>query len=188
MKRFSSALAACIVVIGAGCDAAASKDIEVQSAPEVRPQLPGFIVRDITGPSRGQSGCYCCRYGLRPVVVVFLRELDDGVRDLLQKIDLKVAENKDHKLCAFAVVLTDEKQAFEPRLKALAKDAGIANTPLTILDSPALPAEYQIDADADVTVMMWVEKEVLVKRSFNRGDLDKTTIDSLVAETNKILK
>jgi hypothetical protein len=187
MKYFSGALAMCLLAIGAGCDDQTQTAQEVKSAPDVREQLPGFIVRDITGPWKGQTQCYCCRYGLRPVVVIFTRELDDDLKDLVKRIDAKVGENKDKKLAAFVVVLTDDKEAFVPRLKALAKDAGIANTPLTIIEAAA-PPEYKIADDADVTVMMWIEKEVMVNRSFVRGDLDKIAIDTLVAETNKILK
>jgi len=188
MKKFAGALAVSVLFIVAGCADQSSVVPEVKPAAEVREQLPGFIVRDITGPFKGRTTCYCCSYGSRPVVAIFTRELDDDVQDLVQKIDAKVGERKADKLAAFVAVITDDKEAFEPRLKALAKNAGIAHTPLTIIEATAPPLEYKIADDADVTVMMWVEKEVLVNRSFVRGALDKIAIDSLVADTSKILK
>jgi hypothetical protein len=36
--------------------------------------------------------------------------------------------------------------------------------------------------------MMWVEGEVKVNQSFAKGKLDKKAVDSLVAETKKILQ
>ena len=188
MTKFSGALALCLLVIGAGCDDQSQTALELKSAPDVREQLPGFDVTGITGPWSGHIICLCCRYGMRPVVVVFTRDLNDDVKDLVQKIDSKVGENQDKKMAAFVVVLTADADEFVPRIKALAKDAGISNVPLTIISAPTPPPEYKIADDAQVTVLMWVERVVKVNRSFATGELDKIAIDALVADTNKILE
>ena len=160
----------------------------LESGLPVGESVPPFNVRDITGPNEGKTLCYRCQYGARPVVTVFTRELSDSVKDLVKKIDSQVGENKDKKMAAFVVVLTDDPDATEPKLKSLKKDAKIANTPLTIVEGDAGPPEYKLSKDAEVTVMMWVDSEVKVNQAFGKGKLDKKAVDSLVGETKKILQ
>ena len=41
--------------------------------------FPGpFVVQDITGPSKGESLCYRCKFGKQPVVSIFARSADDA--------------------------------------------------------------------------------------------------------------
>jgi hypothetical protein len=183
MKKFSGAVAVCLLVVGAAYAADA-----LESGLPVGDNVPAFNVRDITGPSTGKTLCYRCQDGARPVVTVFTRELSDSVKDLVKKVDSKVGENKDKKMAAFVVVLTEDPDAVEPKLEALAKDSKIANTPLTIIEGASGPANYKLSREAEVTVMMWVEGEVKVNQAFAKGKLDKKAVDSLVAETQKILQ
>ncbi len=59
------------------------------------------------------------------------------MKDLVTKIDEKVGANKDKKMAAFVVVLTEDPDAVEPKIEALAKDAKITSTPLTIVEGVA---------------------------------------------------
>src|SRR5262245_32977184 len=183
MKKFSGIAALCLLTV-AGVAFAAD---QLESGLPVGESVPAFNVRDITGPNEGKTLCYRCQYGARPVVTVFTRELSDSVKDLVKKIDSKVGENKDKKMAAFVVVLTDDPDAIEPKIKSLAKDAKIANTPLTVVEGAEGPPEYKLAKDAEVTVMMWVESEVKVNQAFAKGKLDKKAVDALVGETKKIL-
>jgi hypothetical protein len=182
MKKFSGALAVCLLFVGAAY--AADK---LESGLPVGESVPAFNVRDITGPSKGKTLCYRCQYQDRPVVTVFTRELSDSVKDLVKKVDAKVGENKDKEMRAFVVVMTEDPDAVEPKLEALAKDAKIANTPLTIVEGDAGPPNYEIAKEAEVTVMMWVDGKVKVNQAFAKGKLDKKAVEGLVAETKKIL-
>jgi len=184
MKKFSGVAVACLLAV-AGVAIAADK---LESGLPVGETVPAFNVRDITGPNKDKTLCYRCQYGARPVVTVFTRELTDNVKDLVKKIDAKVGDNKDKKMAAFVVVLTEDPDAIEPKLKTLAEDAKIANTPLTIVEGAAGPPEYKLSKDAEVTVMMWVDSEVKVNQAFAKGKLDKKAIETLVGETKKILE
>jgi hypothetical protein len=182
MKKFSTALMVCLLAVGAS-----------YAADEAKPGLAigegvdAFHVRDITGPAKGTTLCYRCQYGSRPVVTVFTRELNDNVKDLVTKIDEKVGANKDKKMAAFVVVLTEDPDAAEPKIAALAKDAKIKSTPLTIMEGLTGPESYKLSKDAEVTVMMWVEGKVKVNESFAKGKLDKKAVETLVDDTKKIL-
>jgi hypothetical protein len=182
MKKYAGVFAACFVLAGAAYAAD-----ELTSGLPVGESVPAFNVRDITGPSKGKTLCYRCQYGARPVVTVFTRELTDEVKDLVKKVDAKVGENKDQKMAAFVVVLTEDADHVEPKIEALAKDSKIASTPLTIVEGVTGPPEYKLSKDAEVTVMMWVEGKVKVNQSFAKGKLDTKAVDALVAETKKIL-
>ena len=183
MKKFCAALTVCLFAVGAAYAADEVKSgLTVGDGP-----VPAFNVRDITGPSKGKTLCYRCQYGARPVVTVFTRELTAEVKDLVAKIDEKVGANKDKKMAAFVVVLTEDPDAVEPKIEALAKDSKIKSTPLTIIEGQAGPDGYKISKDAEVTVIMWVESEVKVNHAFAKGKLDKKAVDEIVAETKKIL-
>lgn len=184
MKRFAGIAGLCVLAL-TGIAVAAD---ELKSGLPIGEKVPAFNVRDITGPSKGKTLCYRCQYGARPVVAVFTREMNDTVKDLVTKIDAKVGENKDAKMAAFVVSITEDPDAVEPKLEKLAKDSKIANTPLTIVEGAAGPPEYKIAKDAEVTVMMWVEGEVKVNQAFAKGKLDKKAVEALVADTKKILE
>ena len=188
MKRFSAIATLCLVAVsGLAFAADASKEVK-SGLPVGEGPVPAFNVRDITGPSKGETLCYRCKYGARPVVTVFTRELNDTVTDLVKKIDAKVAANKDKKMAAFVVVVTEDADKVEPKLEKLAKDEKITNTPLTVIEGVTGPPEYKLAKDAEVTVMMWVDSEVKVNHAFAKGKLDKKAVDEIVAETKKILE
>ena len=184
MKKFCAVMSLCLFAVGA----AYAADEVKSGLPVGEKGVPPFQVRDVTGPSKGKTLCYRCQYGARPVVTVFAREMNDNVKDLVSKIDEKVGKNKDKKMAAFVVVLTEDPDAVEPKLESFAKDKKISNTPLTIVEGAAGPPEYKLAKDADVTVMMWVESEVKVNHAFAKGKLDKKAIDQVVEETAKILE
>lgn len=182
--RFSKIAAMCVVAVASVALAAD----EIKSGLPIGERVPAFNVRDVTGPAKGETLCYRCRYGGQPVVTIFTRELTPAVAELVKKIDGKVGENKDSKMAAFVVLLAgDDADKSEPKLEALAKEAKIANTPLTIVEGVTGPPEYKLAKDAEVTVMMWVESKVKVNQAFAKGKLDSKAVDSLVADTKKIL-
>jgi hypothetical protein len=121
------------------------------------------------------------------VVNVFAREITDNLTSLVKQIDEKISANADKKMAGFVVLLTDDPDAAEPRLKELAEKRKIENTPLTVFDGVAGPENYKIAEKADVTVMMWVDGEVKVNRVFEKGKLDKKAIAAIVKDTEKIL-
>lgn len=150
---------------------------------------PGaFNVQDCTGPKKGESLCYRCRYGGRPVVSIFARKVDDNLTDLIKRVDKKVGENEEKKMAAFVVLLTDDPDRDEATLKQIAEQNKIRNVPLTIFDGTAGPPGYKISEDADVTVLMWVKHEVKVNHAFADGELNKQSVKQVAASTGQILK
>jgi hypothetical protein len=121
------------------------------------------------------------------VVSIFTRELTDDLASLVKQIDDTVAKNKDQKMAAFVVLLTDDPAGAEKQLVALAEKHGIKNTPLTFFQDTNGPPDYKVSAAADVTVMLWVQQTVRANHAFGKGGLNKAAVKKIVADTAKIL-
>lgn len=160
----------------------------VKSGLEAGASVAAFNVRDITGPSKGDTLCYRCRYGARPVVAIFARDVDDNLASLVKQVDVKVGENTDKQMKAFVVLLTENPDKDAAKLEKLAKDQGIKNVPLTVFDGQAGPPEYKIAKDAQVDVMMWVGSKVKVNEAYAKDGLKKEQVEGLVKKTSEILK
>lgn len=118
---------------------------------------------------------------------IFAREITDDLTSLVKQIDKAVGKNKKQKMAAFVVFLTDDPDATQPKLEALAEKHGIKNVPLTIFDGIAGPSRYKIAKDAEVTVMMWRGQKVAANHAFGKGKLNQRAIKKIVADTSKIL-
>jgi hypothetical protein len=121
-------------------------------------------------------------------VTIFAREITDNLTSLVKKIDETVGKNKDNQMASFVVLLSEDSDAESQKLQALAKTANVQHVPLTIFDGQAGPPSYKIAADADVTVLMWVNLEVKANHAFKRGELNASAIDTIVSDTSKILR
>jgi len=123
------------------------------------------------------------------VVAIFTRELTDDLTSLVKWIDGMVGKNQGEKMAAFVVLLSDDPDADEKRLKALAAKEKIVNTPLTVLEGVAGPPKYKLAKDAEVTVLMWTGKacDVKVNHAFRKGELKADAIRNVVLDSFEIL-
>ncbi|TXT30037.1 MAG: hypothetical protein FD138_2350 [Planctomycetota bacterium] len=149
---------------------------------------PAYNVKDCTGPSEGKSLCYRCKFGDRPVVNIFAREMTPEVVALVKEIDAVVGKNEEKKMAAFVTLLTNDPDKDEATLKAIAKKEGLKNVPLTVFDGVAGPEGYKIAEKADLTVTMWVESKVEASHAFAKGEFKKAATKAVVEDTKKILK
>ncbi len=161
---------------------------ELKSGLQPGDSLPAYNVKDCTGPNEGKSLCYRCKYGARPVVNIFAREMTPEVVALVKEIDQIVGKNGEKKMAAFVTLLTNDPDRDEIVLKAIAKKEGLKNVPLTIFDGVAGPEDYKIAEKADLTVTMWVDNKVEASQAFSKGDFKASASKSVVEDTKKILK
>ena len=108
--------------------------------------------------------------------MVFAREITDPLTSLVKKIDATTKSNA--KKASFAVFLNDD-ESYEKKLKELAKKEKIDTTVLT-LDNPAGPKGYNIAKDADVTVLLYVNKKVKSNFAFKKGELKDADVGKIV--------
>jgi hypothetical protein len=183
-------LVALVLALSAVVAQAADKDKELplKSGLQVGDYVGTFDVEDVTGPARGRSICYACRYGARPVINIFAREMTEEVTTLIREIDQQIDKNQDHELKAFVVLLSDDPKADEETLIKLTRKHKIKNVPLTIFDGITGPPKCRIAQKADLTVMLWHDQEVKANHAFAKGKLDSKGIAAVVKSTAKILK
>lgn len=122
------------------------------------------------------------------MVAIFTRSITDNLTSLVKQIDEQVAKNEDKKLASFVVLLSNDPDADEAKLKELAEKAGIKNVPLTIYDGVAGPPNYKLAEEAEVTVLHWKGLKTVVNHAFAKGKLDKEGVKKVVDSTAKILE
>tara|TARA_R110002095_G_scaffold159290_6_gene138100 strand:+ start:965 stop:1654 length:690 start_codon:yes stop_codon:yes gene_type:complete len=161
-------------------------EVVFQSGMEIGGVPLPFDVMDVTGPNRGKHLCYRCLYGGRPVVGIFVRELDENTKSLIRKIDQEVATHQAEKLAAFVVVLTDDPQSVKSKLEKVAVENKIEHVPLTVFAGAAGPEGYQVAGEATVNVILW-EGTVKANRAYQKGQLNDAGIQEVIADTRLIV-
>ena len=122
------------------------------------------------------------------MVAIFTRTITDNLASLVKQVDTAVGKNKASRLKAFVVVLSDDPDADEPKLKALAKKHGIKNVPLTIFDGISGPPPYKISQGAETTVLMWKKGKLASNKGFEKGKLSKAALKTVAGDTAVLLK
>ncbi len=117
--------------------------------------------------------------------MIFAREISKPVTSLVKKIDAATAKNSDARMASFAVFLSDD-EGLDKKLKEWADKEKIKKTALTI-DNPAGPSGYHIAKDADVTVLLYVKKNVKANYAFKKGELKGKDIEKIVGDLSRIL-
>jgi hypothetical protein len=156
---------------------------------------PGpFTVEKVAGAkddnvSDGEHLCYRCMLGNKPVVMVFARHADAKLAALVKELDKKVAANSDKKLSSFLNLLGKDSATLKAEGKKFASQNKIENVAIVVPEENENgPKSYQINPDADVTVLIYRNLSVAANHSFAAGKLDKAAVDSVLADMNKILQ
>ena len=158
----------------------------IVSGPQVGQKVPGpFKPLHVNGPDAGQRECLYCKFGARPVVMVFARETSPAVAALVKKIDAATAAHQDERLCSCAVFLSDAKE-LPAALKAFVEKEAVKSTVLAVM-GPDGPASYKIAPESDVTVILYTHHAVKANHAFRKGELTATAADAVIADLAKIL-
>ena len=107
------AFALALPLASSSCGEDRKAEKPLKSGLQVGEIIGTFDVEDVTGPARGREICYACRYGSRPVVNVFVREMTDEVTTLITELDKQIEKNEEKPLKAFVVLLSEDPKADE---------------------------------------------------------------------------
>ncbi len=130
--------------------------------------------------------CYRCKNGGRPQVMIFTRSTDEKVVKLVQKLDQALTDNSGKQLRAFVNVLGESRPAATDESKALAATSKVKNVPFVVPDEfENGPADYGINAKADVTVILATGGQVKANRAF--GAAKDVDVDAVIGDLQKIL-
>ena len=171
------------LVLAAGVGAA---DTKVKSGPQVGEDLAGpFHPLNVNGKAAGQKHCLYCENGAAPVAMIFARNVNDPLVTLIKKLDEATEKNKDYSMGSFVVFLNDDKD-LEAKLKQVAEKQALKKIVLSI-DNEGGPKGYKVAAEADVTVVLYKERNVKANHAFKKGELNDKAVDAVVADLTKIL-
>ena len=115
--------------------------------------------------------------------MIFAREVSDPLTSLVKKID---AVNQKHgkKMMSFVIFLND-KEGLKEQLKELATKENLKETVLAI-ESPAGPKGYDVPKEADVTVVLYVNRDIKANHAFKKGEFDAKAVDRVMTDVPKI--
>jgi len=136
-----------------------------------------------TGKERGQPTCFICEQGDQPTAVVFARSLSEPLGALMLQLDGEMATRVGFK--AWLTVLQPKAD-----LDALAKwsaKQGLKTAAVGAFEDLDGPPAYLLNKDADITLMVFVKKTVLVNRNYRAGELTTEVISAMLAESRESL-
>lgn len=139
-----------------------------------------------TGAERGKDKCYFCDQdkGAKPTAVVFARGLTPPLGKLLAKFDAEIPARKGSGFNAWMTQLADVAD-----LDALAKWAqgqGLKALPVGAFEDADGPPKYKVSRDADVTVLLFVNKKVVANFAFRAGELTDARVAEVAAALPKL--
>lgn len=159
---------------------------DLKSGPQVGDKLPGaFHPLNITGPEAGKKNCLVCQNGQNPVAMIFAREIDGKLTDLIKKIDRATGENQKAEMGSFVVFCTPDEE-LEKQIKNLADQNAIKHCILAT-DNPAGPRGYNIVKEAHVTVVLYTDRVVQANYAFKKGEMKDEDIEKILKDLPKIL-
>jgi hypothetical protein len=158
----------------------------VKSGPQKGEELAGpFHPLNINGKKAGEKNCLYCENGNAPVAMIFARDVSPELTSLITKIDTCTAKNNSCKMGSFVVFCSND-EALEGKLKKLAKDKDLKKTVLSI-DNPAGPEKYNVSKDADITVVLYVDRTVKENFAFKKGEMKDGDVEKIIKAVPSIL-
>ena len=115
------------------------------------------------------------------MICVITRSINGPLTSLVKAVDSAIAENG--KLKSFVVYINEDAEAGAKDLRNLAKNAGVKNIPLTLVQEG--PDGYDIDPKADLTIMMWKGSRVKINHAYRAGDFTEAESAKVSEEARK---
>jgi hypothetical protein len=157
----------------------------VKSGPQVGEKVPGpFQPLNITGQYAGKKHCLYCENGMRPAVMIFAREISPNLVQMLRSLDT-VAANCGRHMGAYVIFCSDNP-ALPAQLENVARSWNLSKMVVAAFHADG-PRDYQIAADADVTVLLYNRVTVMANHAFRKGELTEQASQRVVADLPKIL-
>ncbi|HEX4130171.1 MAG TPA: hypothetical protein VHZ24_09015 [Pirellulales bacterium] len=165
---------------------------ELKSGLQSGDAIGAFDVTKVAGATDdgvevGKTLCYRCKYGSRPMVMVFTRQTDEKMADLIKQLDSAVAKNSDTQLRAFVNVLGDDRADAEKAAEQLASATKPANVPVVVpVEFKNGPDNYGINPQADVTIILATDGKVTGNHTFEKGLSCESCVESIMTDVSKL--
>ncbi len=154
-------------------------------APGQKPGPYSSIVS--VGAERGESHCYICDTAERPAAIVFARTLTDPLGKLTAGLDKAVGDHKAADLRAWVTFLSDDQTALDPKLVEWGRKYALRDVPVGVFENLDGPPSYRLSRDADVTVLLFVNRKVVANFAFRPGELTEERVADVLKALPGIL-
>lgn len=135
------------------------------------------------GVKPGEDLCYRCRYGSSPMVMVFVRKTDGRVVKLVDRLERAVTRHRAHRLRGLVTLIGDDVALLREDGKLLANRAGAKQVPVVIAkQSKTGPLNYRLPRNADVTIIVAKDSQVLTTLNYDAEDIDLDKVLSNVSQ------
>ncbi len=154
-------------------------------------RIGAFYVTKVAGADKdgveaGQELCYRCRYGNRPMVMVFSRKSSDKLNQLISQLNDAVEANSSAELKGLVTLMGGDSDSLRKEAKKLASSTSVSNIPVTVAnDIENGPKNYKLDPQADVTVVVASSSKVVATHAFNSDAID---VAAVLAEVKNAVK
>jgi hypothetical protein len=156
----------------------------LKSGPQPGDDVLSFEPYNVTGPFTGSERCLVCHFRDDPVVMVFAREPTDAVKKLVTAVDAEVGKVKE--LGSFVVFLRKQDDSFDLELKLWARREKVKHVLFATTETPGSKG-YGLHKDADVTVVLYVNRTVVANHAFRPGELKDAEIARVLKDVPKLL-
>ena len=137
------------------------------------------------GVERGQEVCYRCRYGSRPMVMVFTRVTGGQVPKLIKELDKAVERNQDAELRGLVTLMGKDHEDVKEKASKVAEKSGAKHVPFVMAkETQTGPENYKLSEKADVTIVVASESQVVSTHVFKADQID---IAMVMKEVNNLL-
>jgi len=125
----------------------------------------------------GESLCYRCRYGSRPMVIVFARDTGGDVPALLAALDKTVAQHEEAGLKGLLTLIGEDAGVLKDEAEKVAVKTAAKSIPVVVAKKTQTgPESYKIAPDAEVTVILAKDSQVVSNHSFEADEIDVVRI------------
>jgi hypothetical protein len=116
--------------------------------------------------------------------MVFAKADAANLASLVKQLDKLVADKKDAKLFAVVNLVAEKPDDLKEEAKKFVEKNELKNVALTVT-KPESAKGWKINADADVTVMVYKDKKVTANHAAKSGGIDKKLIEAVLADASK---
>jgi hypothetical protein len=103
---------------------------------------------------------------------------------LVKQLDAMVAAQQEKKLAAVLNIVGEANDEMKAKIKSFGEKGGLKKIPLVATTEGG---KFKVNAEAEVTVMLYRGKKVKFNFALAKGELDAKTIAAIVDSTDKML-
>jgi hypothetical protein len=150
-----------------------------------------FYVTKVAGAEEdgvrvGTELCYRCRYGSRPMVMVFTRRTGGEIPKLMQQLDSAVVDNEASQFRALVTLMGEDAAKVKESAAQVAERSGVKHVPIVVAkETVGGPANYRLSKSADVTIVVASDSQVVSAKTYQSDRID---IAAIMGEVNTLVK